>query len=325
MGKLINLEEFKKRVFENVGSDYTVLKYNPGKYNKSIILHNVCKKEFLIQNQQIYKSKVNNNIAKCPICFNNHKLYNIERVQLIVNEKLGSEYKVLKYISKRKPIEIYHERCQNYIKLYLGNILKGQKCQKCDSGFLKLSKERKHTFKSFRKVLLEKTQNQIDLVEFNGYQNKSKFKCLKCNKVFENIPTNIIRGTRCPFCRASSGEQMIIQLLDKYKIIYNFQYPVKIENIYYFFDFYLPEYNTFIEYDGKQHYKKAFSKDNLENTQKRDKIKNNYCEKNNIKLIRIPYNKFNNTLDILTKNNIISSTTIENSLNNEVSRVDLNN
>lgn len=58
------------------------------------------------------------------------------------------------------------------------------------------------------------------------------------------------------------------------------------------FDFYLPEYNTVIEYNGKQHYepidffggKKAF-----EYTQKHDKMKINYCIENNINVIILPY------------------------------------
>jgi len=62
-----------------------------------------------------------------------------------------------------------------------------------------------------------------------------------------------------------------------------------------------------IEYDGEQHYRpvnfggmsdeKALN--NLEKTKKHDQIKNNYCKKNNIKLIRIPYWESNNYKNIL--------------------------
>ena len=58
------------------------------------------------------------------------------------------------------------------------------------------------------------------------------------------------------------------------------------------FDFYLPEYNMCIEYQGQQHYypveifggKKTFEKQ-----QKHDNIKKEYCQKNNITLFEIPY------------------------------------
>lgn len=56
------------------------------------------------------------------------------------------------------------------------------------------------------------------------------------------------------------------------------------------FDFYLPDYNCCIEFDGIQHFKDVgWKEEHLEDTQYRDKIKNKYCNEHNIILIRIPY------------------------------------
>ena len=59
------------------------------------------------------------------------------------------------------------------------------------------------------------------------------------------------------------------------------------------FDFYLPEHNTCIEFDGEFHFKSwSKSKNSIrkyEDTKRRDKIKTEYCIKNSIRLIRIPY------------------------------------
>lgn len=58
------------------------------------------------------------------------------------------------------------------------------------------------------------------------------------------------------------------------------------------FDFYLPEYNCCIEYDGEQHFKpKQFfgGEEGFLRRQLLDKIKTEFCKKNGIKLIRIPY------------------------------------
>ena len=58
------------------------------------------------------------------------------------------------------------------------------------------------------------------------------------------------------------------------------------------FDFYLPEYNVCIEYDGKQHYESIEyfgGEESFAYTQRHDEIKNQYCADNNIKLLRIPY------------------------------------
>lgn len=60
------------------------------------------------------------------------------------------------------------------------------------------------------------------------------------------------------------------------------------------FDFFLnsPKYGQYIiEFDGAQHFSsKGFMRD-LKEQRKLDLIKNQYCWKNNIRLIRIPYNK----------------------------------
>lgn len=58
------------------------------------------------------------------------------------------------------------------------------------------------------------------------------------------------------------------------------------------FDFYLPEYNTLIEYDGEQHFKavKYFGGEERYNILKEhDEIKNKYCKMHKINLVRIPY------------------------------------
>lgn len=63
------------------------------------------------------------------------------------------------------------------------------------------------------------------------------------------------------------------------------------------FDFYLPDYNCCIEYDGEQHFKgwrkSRDFKASLQQVQFRDSIKNQYCREHDILLIRIPYTDYN--------------------------------
>lgn len=67
------------------------------------------------------------------------------------------------------------------------------------------------------------------------------------------------------------------------------------------FDFYIPERNLCIEVNGGQHYNKEnpgyfikhkFTKEEVEEVQRPDEIKRNYCKKNKIKLLVIDYVKF---------------------------------
>ena len=59
------------------------------------------------------------------------------------------------------------------------------------------------------------------------------------------------------------------------------------------FDFYVPDINTCIEFDGEQHETMyRFEKDDkrLKIRMMRDKLKTEYCQNNDIKLIRIKHN-----------------------------------
>ena len=66
-----------------------------------------------------------------------------------------------------------------------------------------------------------------------------------------------------------------------------------------FIDFYLPDKNVVIEYDGKQHY---FNNDHklLKEQQYKDWVKNTWCKKNNIRLLRISYLQQSNYEKIIT-------------------------
>lgn len=103
-------------------------------------------------------------------------------------------------------------------------------------------------------------------------------------------------------CLKSKGEAKIALLLEQYHILFEQQkifddLPLKR------FDFYLPDFNRLIEYDGLQHYEANggwSTKDNLELVQKRDKEKNEYAKIHSIPLVRIPYTERDNiTLDMI--------------------------
>ena len=102
----------------------------------------------------------------------------------------------------------------------------------------------------------------------------------------------------------SKGELLITNILKTLNVNYKLQktfnnckYKRKLK-----FDFYLPDYNSCIEFDGLYHYKIIKNKQNseqLKSTQLRDQIKNEFCKQNNIKLLRIPYWETKNLLQII--------------------------
>lgn len=96
-------------------------------------------------------------------------------------------------------------------------------------------------------------------------------------------------------CLKSLGEEKISKLLTSNNILFERE---KIFNDFkpYRYDFYVNNQYV-IEYDGKQHFQDyCWGKEvhSVIDSQKRDKLKNDYCFKNNIPILRIPYTHLEN-------------------------------
>ncbi len=114
---------------------------------------------------------------------------------------------------------------------------------------------------------------------------------------FFQAPHIHLRGSGCPVCNFSRGELQIAKELRKKKIKFVLQKRFKdCKNINTLpFDFYLPEQNTCIEYDGEQHFRAIEyfgGEEGLERRKKNDKIKNDFCSNKKMQLIRIPFFKY---------------------------------
>lgn len=111
------------------------------------------------------------------------------------------------------------------------------------------------------------------------------------------VPTQSLTssGTKSCGCLRSQGEEKIISILQKNNIAFVKEYSFiecKNENGYpLYFDFYINN-KYVVEYDGIQHFQET-GWEPLEIVQSRDRIKNDWCKKNNIPIIRIPYTALN--------------------------------
>ena len=139
-------------------------------------------------------------------------------------------------------------------------------------------------------------------------------KCLNCGKECEYSGNALLRERGAISCgclrHKSKGELRIKNYLEKKSFLFEEQKTFNDcvnpkTNALLKFDFYLPNYNYCIEYDGEQHFKiidHFGGKEEFIERQYRDNLKNQYCKDNNIKLIRIPYWDYNNIEKILDKN-----------------------
>ena len=112
----------------------------------------------------------------------------------------------------------------------------------------------------------------------------------------------------CGCIRISYGEELIAKILKQNNL--NFIQEYKFDSCILpsgklaRFDFYVNN-EYLIEFDGKQHFiQEAGWNEPLEDIQKRDNFKNNWCKNNNILLYRIPYYDIDN---ITTLNDILQS------------------
>lgn len=168
----------------------------------------------------------------------------------------------------------------------------GKRCKECRDASYRFSYE-------YVKEFIESFGYELLSDEYKNANKKIKVRCDKKHEPYDVKFSDFQVGRRCPHCKKSRGEDEIVDILERYNIYYSHQH--KFEDCKFYnhlpFDFYLPDYNICIEFDGWQHYKIVDywgGLDGFIDRKIRDTVKNEYCKKNNIKLIRIPYWEFDN-------------------------------
>lgn len=133
----------------------------------------------------------------------------------------------------------------------------------------------------------------------NEYRNNKtplKWFCNVCDCIWFARFDRIKSGTWCPNCRKSHGEKKIATYLKRKKIEFKPEYILKDANNKRF-DFYLPEYNLAIEFDGKQHFelcgRYCRNKEDLIRNHQYDIDKVHYCIQKDIRILRISYSARN--------------------------------
>ena len=187
--------------------------------------------------------------------------------------------------------------------------LSGRGCRECQ--YEKVSKMHKLSTEEFIRRAKEIHNGKYDYSKVNyiGYEDEVIIICPKHGD-FPQTPSSHLNGSGCPKCNSSKGEIAVRNYLITNKIEFEEQKKFNdCKDMYLLpFDFYIPQYNLCIEYDGLQHFKKVkwsnsmteeTSEMNFKYIQSHDQIKNNYCKSHNINLLRIKYDE--NTEEKLTK------------------------
>lgn len=155
----------------------------------------------------------------------------------------------------------------------------------------------KLTEEQFKERLKELFNDNIILIgPFENTYKETWFECKEHGK-FLKRPKDLLKGGKCPKCTESRGETIVRSFLDIHNIKYEqWKSFGDCRNLLCLpFDFYLPDYNICIEFQGSQHLRPirfygCSEEDAIKShlkTVENDKIKKEYCKKKNIPLIEI--------------------------------------
>jgi very-short-patch-repair endonuclease len=296
-----NTDEFIEKAKKVHGDKYT---YDNVDYKKAIVdVYITCPKH------GDFPQSPNSHLqgAGCPTCYRETRRHNtdkfIEKAKKIHGDKYS--YDNVDYKGDGVRVNITCPKHGDFPQSPNSH-LRGYGCQDCYFESLRHNTDK--FIENAKKVHGDKYT--YDNVDYKTAMIDVNITC-PIHGDFPQPPNRHLQGSGCPKCSESKGESIIAQLLNtleiqsvrqkKFEDCKNLKVGRYCSRL--SFDFYLPEFNAVIEYDGLQHYKpvKRFGgEETFKKTQIYDEIKNKYCKDNGIKMIRIPYTiKFDDILPLL--------------------------
>ena len=292
----LTTEDFIKRAKEIHGDlyDYSKVEYKNGKTKVCIICKNHDKSYEFYQNPNEHIQQKQG----CPLCSGNKKSTTEEFIEKSnkIHGKGTYDYSKVNYINAFVKVVIICPKHGEFLQTPNKHLLK-RGCPLCR--YEKSAKKLKMTLEEFIKRAKEIHGDLYDYSKVE-YKNANTNIIIICSKhgEFTQKPIHHLRRTGCPKCNKNKGEEVIRKFLTSHNIEFEEQKTFEeCKNINLLkFDFYLPKYNLCIESDGSPHYQKINwngkmtddeMEENLKLNQKRDNIKNEYCKKNGIGLLRV--------------------------------------
>lgn len=237
----------------------------------------------------------------CKECSNLRRRKTLQAHQRRSDDLYGEGQYVINDISGGR-FNVTHSECGNSFYIRKDHFWGGQGCKFCNA-------KKRDTHALSNKEFLHRVSKYCADYEFiSDYKNNRTsvlIKCKKCGKIFSRIPSHIFdQGLSCPQCNRSNGEISIEAYLKNKRIKYISQHrftgcrrgkPLS-------FDFYLPDYNICIEYQGQQHYAPVAvfgGEFAFKRQQQCDSVKREYCTQNGVELLEIPFWDFKNIDRIL--------------------------
>lgn len=232
----------------------------------------------------------------CPNCkkefLSKLKTYDTKQFIEIANSIHNKKYTYLKtiYINSKEVVTI---TCPDHgdFEQTARDHLQGAGCPKC--GKERISNALKHNITIFIEKAFFIHGNRYDYSQSEYINSKTKLK-IKCqiHGYFYQTPGNHLNGAGCPRCSESKGEKIISSILNKHNIKYIREYKIPNTEYKLRYDFYLPDYNLLIEFQGIQHYEPVQTfggEDAFKQLQFRDNFKKGLTELVKLKILYFNY------------------------------------
>ena len=198
------------------------------------------------------------------------------------------DYSNVEYINAKTNVKIICPVHGEFLQTP-ANHLAGRGCPKCS-----LEKQKKSS-EQFIKEANRIHNGRYDYLqaEYLGSFKKVKIICPE-HGIFEQTPDSHLRGSGCPKCKSSHGENKIRNILQENNVLFEEQKKFKdLKDVNMLsYDFYIPSKNLLIEYNGIQHYetKEHFGGEKaLRLQQHHDWLKRKFAKDNNFTLLTISY------------------------------------
>ena len=253
----------------------------------------------------------------CPICGRERSVKkrkkSVDDIVKVLKEKHPSSRIVSDtddIVNTRSNITMECKICCNQWTTSIMNLTKNNNTTGCpECAKIRVANVHRKTLEELQKEVSAIDTTVEPIADYINTHSPVLCRCkIHTDTTFYEIPTSILRGCNsCPKCTIYKHEKIMLNVLDKYNLKYTPQKTFEdcrdINKLP--FDAFLDDYNVAIEYDGEGHYypipryKGDDGTYSFERAKSHDKIKNKYCEDNNIKLIRIPYWEQNNIEEYL--------------------------
>jgi len=262
-------------------------------YSLTSYINKYSKIEVICPNHGVFKITASHHAKGigCSKCSKTHHYTNEEFIEKAIKAHNNEfNYSLCNYINANTKVKIVcpkHGIFEQVASVHLN----GRGCPICTN-------EKRHlTTDDFTNKSIEIHGNKYDYSKVKYEKNREKV-IITCKKHgdFTQTPHSHLKGQGCPICKESKGEKEIADFLLKHNIKaireHKFTNCKNINPLP--FDFYLPDLNICIEFNGEQHYKpmEYFGGVKSFKLQKeKDNIKKEYCINKNINLITIKFNE----------------------------------